>query len=106
MFRRKTRGASPSYDGRRVARGRRAGAAGGRAALAPAPTGESSDAGPRRDWPVYTLAEVALHDRGRRGIVVNDAVYDMTAHVRRRKHCARAAPPRADDESKPMAIYG
>ena len=76
-------------------------------APAPAPTGESSDAGPRRDWPVYTLAEVAHHDRTDDAwIVVNDAVYDMTAHVRRRKNCARAAPPRADDESKPMAIYG
>ena len=77
------------------------------ALAAPAPTGASSDAGPRRDWPVYTLAQVALHDRKDDAwIVVNDAVYDMTAHVRRRKHCARAAPPRADDESKPMAIYG
>ena len=76
-------------------------------ALAPAPTGASSDAGPRRDWPVYTLAQVALHDRKDDAwIVVNDAVYDMTAHVRRRKNCARAALPRADDESKPMAIYG
>ena len=72
-----------------------------------APTGASSDAGPRRDWPVYTLAQVALHDRKDDAwIVVNDAVYDMTAHVRRRKNCARAALPRADDESKPMAIYG
>ena len=70
-----------------------------------AATGETSDAG--RQWPVYTLAEVALHDRKDDAwIVVNDAVYDMTAHVRRRKNCARAAPPRADDESKPMAIYG
>ena len=63
------------------------------ALAAPAPTGASSDAGPRRDWPVYTLAQVALHDRKDDAwIVVNDAVYDMTAHVRRRK--IAPAPPR------------